>query len=138
MDDVAYGKKLREMRTNAGKTVQEVSEYLKSVGHKAATQTIYGWERGHSQPTIDTFLEMCIYYGITDVLSCFDESEPKTKEPPSTAEAAPGEDVQELLEALDSSLVQMGYIGADDDLTEQQQEVLIGICGILRATFKKK
>lgn len=60
------------------------------------------------------------------------------KNSPSTAEAEPGEDIQKLLEALDSSLVQMGYIGADDDLTEQQQEVLIGICGILRATFKKK
>ena len=49
MDDVISGKKLREMRINAGKTVQDVSEYLKSIGHKAATQTIYGWERGHSQ-----------------------------------------------------------------------------------------
>lgn len=137
MDDIIRGKELREMRMNAGKTVQEVSEYLKSVGHKAATQTIYGWERGHSQPTIAAFLEMCIYYRVTDVLSCFNESEPKAKKSLSAAEAAPGEDVQKLLKALDNSLVQMGYIVAGDDLTEQQ-EVLLDICGILRATFKKK
>ena len=60
------------------------------------------------------------------------------KKSPSTAEAAPGEDVLKLLESLDGFLVSMGYIGADDDLTEQQQEVLIGICRILRATFEKK
>lgn len=66
------------------------------------------------------------------------ELEEAKKISPSTAEAALGEDVQKMLEILDSSLVQMGYITAGDDLTEQQQEVLLGICGILRATFKKK
>lgn len=60
------------------------------------------------------------------------------KNPPSAAEAAPGGDVQKMLEILDESLVKMGYVVADDDLTEQQEEVLIGICRILRATFKKK
>lgn len=63
--------KLREMRIKAGKTVPEVSKYLQSIGLKAATQTIYGWERGHSQPTIDTFIEMCRFYGVSDVFSYF-------------------------------------------------------------------
>lgn len=66
------------------------------------------------------------------------EREIAQKNSPSTAEAALGEDVQKMLEILDESLVQMGYITAGNDLTEQQQEVLLGICGILRATFKKK
>lgn len=66
------------------------------------------------------------------------ELEAEVKNAPSAAEAAPGEDVQKLFGILDESLVQMGYIAAGDDLTEQQEEVLIGICGILRATFKKK
>lgn len=91
MDDAIFGKKLRELRIQAGKTVPEVSEYLKSVGCKAATQTIYGWERGHSQPTIDTFMEMCIFYGVTDIFSHFGETPIETKNSPSTAEAAPGE-----------------------------------------------
>lgn len=71
MTDVNMWEKLREMRIDAGKTVPEVSKYLQSVGMKAATQTIYGWEKGHSQPTIDTFLEMCRFYGVTDVFSYF-------------------------------------------------------------------
>ena len=71
MSDSAFGKKLRELRIEAQKTVPDVSEYLKSVGIKAATQTIYGWERGHSSPPIDIFLEMCRFYGVTDVLSRF-------------------------------------------------------------------
>lgn len=69
--DAKMWEKLREMRLSSGKTVPEVSKYLQSVGMKAATQTIYGWEKGHSQPTIDTFLEMCKFYGVTDVLSRF-------------------------------------------------------------------
>lgn len=73
MVDVNMWKKLREMRVNAGKTVPEVSKYLQSVGMKYATQTIYGWENGHSQPTIDTFLEMCRFYGVTDIFSYFDD-----------------------------------------------------------------
>lgn len=71
MADAKMWEKLREMRVSAGKTVPEVSRYLQSVGMKAATQTIYGWEKGHSQPTIDTFLEMCRFYGVTDVFSYF-------------------------------------------------------------------
>ena len=71
MADAKMWEKLREMRVNAGKTVPEVSKYLQSIGMKAATQTIYGWEKGHSQPTIDTFLEMCRFYGVTDVFSYF-------------------------------------------------------------------
>lgn len=66
------------------------------------------------------------------------EKAAKTKNPPGAAEAEPGDDVQKMLEVLDGLLVKMGYIAAGDDLTEQQQEVLVGICGILRATFKKK
>lgn len=136
MDDVICGKKLREMRMSAGKTVQEVSEYLKSVGHKAATQTIYGWERGHSQPTIDAFLEMCIYYGVTDVLSCFGSSESQAKKSPSTAEAAPGEE-QVSVERATSLLVSLGFIEDGQILSDNDFLFLSNVMGILEAWFKK-
>lgn len=136
MDDVISGKKLREMRINAGKTVQEVSEYLKSVGHKAATQTIYGWERGHSQPTIDAFLEMCKFYGITDIFSHFGEPPTEAKNSPSAAEAVPGEAVSNMFDRLNDLLVSMGLIKDGDDLTTQQAEVLLAICRIINATFQ--
>lgn len=66
------------------------------------------------------------------------ESKDKTKKSPSTAEAVPGEDALKLLEDLNNYLVNMGYIGEDDDLTDQQLDVLLGICTILRATFEQK
>lgn len=66
------------------------------------------------------------------------ELEEATKKSPSAAGSVPGEDVQKMLEVLNGSLVQIGYIVEGDDLTEQQQEVLIGVCRILRATFKEK
>lgn len=136
MDDAILGKKLRELRIQAGKTVPEVSEYLKSVGCKAATQTIYGWERGHSQPTIDTFMEMCIFYGVTDIFSHFGENPIETKNSPSTDEAAPGEgrismeESNRLLDAL--GLVEEGQDLSDDDLA-----FLEHIIGLLDAWFRK-
>jgi len=136
MDDAILGKKLRELRIQAGKTVPEVSEYLKSVGCKAATQTIYGWERGHSQPTIDTFMEMCIFYGVTDIFSHFGENPIETKNSPSTAEAAPGGAVSDMFDKLNDMLVSIGLIGPEDDLTAQQAEVLIAVCRIINATFQ--
>lgn len=138
MEDKNLDSKLKEMRTAANKTVPEVSAYLTSLGHKASEKTVYSWESGRSRPTIDIFLDMCIFYGVSDVFSYFGGAHQGAKNSPSEAEAAPGGEVLKLLEALDSSLVKMGYIGADDDLTEQQEEVLIGVCRILRATFEEK
>lgn len=66
------------------------------------------------------------------------ESEDSKKNPPSTAEAAPGEDTLKMLEDLNTFLVGIGYIGEDDDLTDQQLDVLLGICPILRATFEQE
>lgn len=71
MENTEFGKILRKMREDSGKTIQEVSAYLTLRGHKAATQTIYGWERGVSQPNPDPFLEMCKFYGVTNVFSYF-------------------------------------------------------------------
>lgn len=72
MEDIAFGKALRKMREDSGKTVTEISEYLTSLGHKAKTVTIYGWERGVSQPNPEIFLEMCKFYGVFDIFSYFE------------------------------------------------------------------
>lgn len=71
MDDKLFGQKLRTIRVEAGKTVAETSEFLTSRGRKASEKTIYGWERGHSQPTPDTLLDMCDFYGVKDILAAF-------------------------------------------------------------------
>ena len=43
MENSDFGRILRKMREDSHKTVPEVSEYLTSLGYKAATQTVYGW-----------------------------------------------------------------------------------------------
>ena len=71
MTDQDFCQKLREIRLFSGKSVPEVSDYLISQGIKAAPQTVYGWERGQSQPKPNTLLKMCEFYGVEDVLSAF-------------------------------------------------------------------
>lgn len=136
MNDVDFGKVLRKMRTDSGKTVPEVSAHLTSLGYKAATQTIYGWERGLSQPNPDPFLAMCKFYGVADILSYFGNDPIETKNSPSTAEAALEEEVFTIFDQLNDMLVSIGLIKDGEDLTAQQAEVLIAICRIINATFQ--
>ncbi len=131
MDDINFGKKLREIRINAGKSVPEISEHLTSLGYKAASQTIYGWERGHSQPTADTVMAMCEFYGVEDVLYAFGY-----KNSPDTEEPVPGDDeILRIYEALNTMLVSAGVIKDGEDITERQSNVLIALCRIIDATF---
>lgn len=88
MDNVEFGKILRKMREDSGKSVQEVSEYLTSLGYKAKTVTVYGWERGISQPNPDPFLAMCRFYGVSDIFSYFGEPSHSKKDKLSPEEQA--------------------------------------------------
>lgn len=135
MNDTDFGKVLRKMRTDSGKTVPEVSEHLTSLGYKAATQTIYGWERGLSQPNPDPFLAMCKFYGVTDVLSYFGSDPIDTKKSPSATEAAPGEEDVKLMMYLRRGVYDMGFLPEGADLTDRQVEALLGVCAILHAIF---
>lgn len=71
MSEIEFCEMLKKVRKKSKKTVQETSNYLKSLGYKAEKQTIYGWERGVSQPNPDVFLEMCVFYDVEDVLAAF-------------------------------------------------------------------
>lgn len=71
MDKKEFGMYLRAVRENSGKNVSDISKHLISMGYKAKTTTIYGWENGTSQPTPDAFLEFCVFCGVDDVLSAF-------------------------------------------------------------------
>jgi transcriptional regulator with XRE-family HTH domain len=71
MEDKDFGARLKAVRLAAKKTVAEVSAYLTSLGRKASEKTIYSWEAGRSQPTPDTLLDMCEFYGVSDVLAAF-------------------------------------------------------------------
>lgn len=71
MDAKEFGRRLKVIRTDAKKSVSEVSAYLISMGRKASEKTIYSWEAGRSQPTPDTLLDICDFYGVTDILAAF-------------------------------------------------------------------
>lgn len=71
MDDKEFGLRLKALRTSAGKTVADTSAYLTALGIKASEKTVYSWEAGRSQPTPDTLLDMCDFYGVTDILAAF-------------------------------------------------------------------
>lgn len=122
---------LKAMKEQSGMTTKEIS--AKSGIPEPTLEKLFAGAT--KDPKLATMQQLVHFFGRT--LDDLDDRR-GTKNSPSEAEAAPGEEVLKLLEALDSSLVKMGYIGADDDLTEQQEEVLIGVCRILRATFEKK
>ena len=63
------------------------------------------------------------------------ESDNSVKKLPDTAEAASGEDVTEMFNYLQSSLVSAGLLKEGQDLTDRQADVLVAICQIIRATF---
>lgn len=122
---------LKAMKEQSGMTTKEISE--KSGIPEPTLEKLFAGAT--KDPKLATMQQLVHFFGRT--LDDLDDGR-GAKKSPSEAEAAPGEEVLKLLEVLDSSLVKMGYIGADDDLTEQQEEVLIGVCRILRATFEKK
>lgn len=131
MDDAVFGQNLRKIRLDANKTVSEVSEYLTSIGCKAATQTIYGWERGHSQPTADTIMAMCDFYGVKDILGAFGY-----KKSPSADESAPGDEPVSLEEAT-QLLIALGFINEGQQLSDDDLAFLTNIVGLLDAWFSK-
>lgn len=53
-------KKLFDLRTEAGKTLEEVG---KIVG--AEKQTVWGWENGKSKPSFDALVALAELYGVT-------------------------------------------------------------------------
>lgn len=61
--------------------------------------------------------------------------EVETKNSPSTTEAAPGEDVLELMEYLKRAVYGMGLVKEGEDLTDRQADALLGVCAILHAIF---
>lgn len=130
MEEQSFESSLKAMRIAAGKTVAEVSAYLVSLGYKASEKTIYSWEAGRSQPTPDPFLDMCIFYGVTDVLGSFGY-----KKATGTEDPAPVAEVFKLYDCINTALVSAGLLGEDADITPRQSEIVDGVCQILMAAF---
>lgn len=70
---------LRDRRQELKLSVKEVAEYLAQEGKPVSTKTIYGWEKGYSQPDADTLMRLCRFYRIANVLAAFGYDEPEKK-----------------------------------------------------------
>jgi len=102
------GETLKMSRKESGKSVKEVSAFLKSKGVKAGENTIYSWENGNSMPTPDVLLMLCRLYGITDILTVFGYNSPKTEKAPvetdeGNAKAIKVNKIMRIVDKLDSS-----------------------------------
>jgi len=67
----SFGETLAELRKSKKFTQKSVAAKLADYGFKVNTNSIYNWERGISQPSIQQFLALCDMLGVDDVLWCF-------------------------------------------------------------------
>lgn len=125
--------RIREAREQAGYSQKELAQII-----GVAQNTFHGYESGKHDPKSDLLIKIAKACNVTVDFLLGQGDFVGKKLPPAQLKPNPGGDVIKLLEVLDATLVNMGYIGEEEDLTEQQGGILIGICQILCATFKKK
>ena len=63
---------LKKVRKQSKLSADQVAEYLREEFNiDLSYKTIYGWEEGNSNPSVECFVGMCKMYGITDIYSLF-------------------------------------------------------------------
>ena len=132
----SIGDTLKKYREISGLTVEEVSDYLIKQGLKGAPKTIYGWERGHSEPDALTLMTLCDLYGVSDIMSAFGYK----KESPSYSELSESEgDLEEkvmgVYKILHDGLISIGFLKSGEKLNAKQAKLLILISELLREEF---
>lgn len=121
---------LRVMKEQSGMTTKEISR--KSGIPEPTLEKLFAGST--KDPKLATMQQLVNFLGYT--LDDLDEISSHAKNSPSTAEAAPGEDVSNMFDQLNDLLVSIGLIKDGDDLTAQQADILLGICRIMNATFQ--
>lgn len=127
---MSLGSKINEIRKQKGLSIDELCE-LSGIPKGTLSKITAGIT---TSPTLDTVRAIAKALGCK--LDDFDDSPVEVTNSPSTAEAAPGEDVSNIFDQLNDMLVSIGLIKDGEDLTAQQAEVLIAICRIINATFQ--
>ena len=119
--------KLRKMKESSKLTTKEIS--MQSGIPEPTLEKLFAGVT--KDPKLETIRQLVHFFGYT-----LDDLEDRPiKEAPDTAEAASGEDVTEMFNYLQSSLVSAGLLKEGQDLTDRQADVLVAICQIIRATF---
>lgn len=119
---------LVELKKKSGKTLKQISEES-----KVPLGTLNKLFSGQTKdPKLETVQAVVHALGYT--LDDLDDGQ-STKNSPSTAEAAPGEEDIELMNYLKRGIYDMGFLPEGADLTDRQLEALLGVCAILHAIF---
>lgn len=65
-----FAARVRQLRKASGMTVEDVSLALRKIGIKASTATVYHWENGRNEPSLDTlpFLARVLKCSIHELL----------------------------------------------------------------------
>lgn len=72
--------KLREIRKKRGLRVEHVVQELHEYDIDVAVKTVYGWEGGQANPSLQAFIALCSIYGVKDILQLFDDESDKSDE----------------------------------------------------------
>ena len=64
---MAIGELLKSYRKVSGFSVKETVQKLSERGIDVSEKTLYSWESGHRQPDADTFITLCLIYGVTSI-----------------------------------------------------------------------
>lgn len=129
--------RLVEVRKINGYTRRRLAEEL-----NRPYRTITNYETGEHEPGHKYLIEIAKKFGVTtDYLLGLSDDPQKTaddeKKIPDTIEVAPGDNVLDIFNFLNSGLVSLGLLDEDEDITKQQAEILISVARILHAAFDK-
>lgn len=79
---------LREYRRKRQLSIQDVALLLEEKRQPVSPKTIYSWEKGTTQPDIDTLFQLCSIYEIRDMKNAFGYSKAASVLPLSKEEEA--------------------------------------------------
>lgn len=131
---MGIGKRLREAREMAGLTQEELG---KLVGVTGSAITNYEKETSHpKEPVMYALFEALNVdpnYLFQDCVTIKD-----TKKTSDTNTIVSEEKALKIYNVLCDSLVSLGIIGPDEDITEDQADILISVSRIIHASFNKK
>ena len=119
---------LKTSRKSSGYSIKDAVQKLEDRGVHISDKTMYSWESGHRQPDADTFVELCMVYGITS-LADINKEAPETETPESEA------DLQERVQMLTDAFERCGYIPKGGDLTDDQLKFCMGLVDFLDTYF---
>ena len=112
---MSFSQRLKDARMNAGKTQQEVADIL-----GIDKSTCSGYETGKREPFVERIKDLASIFGVTgDYLLETGFDEPDTKKSPDSTEVE-AEDSKRVFMLFYKFLVEAGYVGEGDELSDTQ------------------